>query len=306
MRKVLDYLVYLIARFVAGFFQVLPEGLALWVGKFLGNLAYFVDGKHRGIALKNLSLALGESHSEAERRCIARENFVNLATNFVVFCRIPKLRRNTLSKTVRFHGAKVVKDALKKGNGIIFFLAHLGNWELMVTLPMLMKQPVYAVGKPLRNGYLDRWINGIREYFGLHIVSSRGAARALFKLLRKNEMIGILADQRARRREAVWIDFFGHPAPTLPTPAFFALRTGAAVIPVSHRREGKIHHITALSPFEIVRTGDFEKDLLTNTQNFHRFLEDEIRKDPAQWFWIHRRWERKPRHRRRKPSTNQN
>ncbi len=298
MKKVKDYLVYLIARAVAASFQVLPEKAAMGVGTALGNLAYFLDFKHRKIALNNLELALGETYPERERRAIARKNFVNLARNFVVFCRIPKIRRNTLARTVKFHGKKPVMDALARGKGIIFFLAHLGNWEVMVTLPLLLKRTLYAVGKPLRNPYLDRWITGIREYFGVEIVSSRGAAKALLRLLRENEMVGILADQRARMREAVMIDFLGHPAPTLPTPAFFALKTGAAVIPVSHRREGNVHHLTAHPAFEITETGDMKHDIVENTQRFHRFLEEEIRKDPAQWFWVHRRWQRREGHKR--------
>lgn len=298
MRKVSQFIVYLIARSIAGFFQILPEKMARGVGLFLGCFAYYVDFKHRKIALDNLKLAFGDTYKEEERRAIARKNFVNLATNFVVFCRIPKIRRNTLSKTVKFHGKIPVMEALDRGKGIIFFLAHLGNWELMVTLPMLTDMKVYAVGKPLRNPYLDRWISGIREYFGVEIVSSIGAARTLLRLLRDNKMVGILADQRARRREAVTIDFFGHPAPTLQTPAFFALKTGAAVIPVSHRRDGNIHHLTAHPAFEITQTGDLNHDIVVNTQRFHQFLEQEIRKDPAQWFWVHRRWQRREGHRR--------
>ncbi|RTZ91349.1 MAG: hypothetical protein DSY91_05155 [Deltaproteobacteria bacterium] len=158
---------------------------------------------------------------------------------------------------------------------------------------------LYAVGKPLRNPYLDRWIGEIREYFGVEIINSVGAAKAMLRLLRKNNMVGILADQRARQRDAVTINFFGHPAPTLATPAFFALKTGAAVIPVSHRRDGNVHHITAHPAFEITETGDMKEDIVVNTQRFHQFLEDEIRKDPAQWFWIHRRWQRREGHKRR-------
>jgi len=298
LKKVINYLVYLIAKSVSVFFQILPERVARGIGVFLGNLAYLVDFKHRRIALDNLKLAFGETYTERERRAIARQNFVNLAKNFVVFCRIPKIRRNTLAKTVKFHGKKPVMEALERGKGIIFFLAHLGNWEVMVTLPLLLKQPLYAVGKWLRNPYLDRWISGIREYFGVEIVSSVGAAKAVLRLLRENKMVGILADQRARMRDAVIIDFFGHPAPTLQTPAFFALKTGAAVIPVSHRREGDVHHITAHPAFEITRTGDLKHDIVVNTQRFHRFLEDEIRKDPTQWFWVHRRWQRREGHKR--------
>ncbi len=298
MRRGLDYFVYLAALFVSWVFQVLPESAARGAGYLVGHLAYLFDLKHKKIALKNLALALGDTYTEKERRQIARKNFVNLATNLFVFCRIPKIQSNTLAKIMKFHGEQPVMDALSRGKGIIFFLAHLSNWELMVTMPLIMNRKLYAVGKPLRNTFLDRWIKKTRECFGLEIVSSRGAAKRLLHLLHENQMVGILADQRARRREAVWIDFFGHPAPTLPTPAYFALKTGAAVIPVSHRLEGNIHHIIAHPAFEIIRTGNLKEDIKVNTQRFHHFLENEIRKDPTQWFWIHRRWQRQKRHKR--------
>ncbi len=286
-------------RAVAGFFQILPEGMARRVGAGMGYVAYAVDLKHRKIALDNLKLAFGDACPDAKRRAIARQNFVNLATNFVAFCRIPLLTENAISRKIRIHGKGYVEEARKEGKGIIFFLSHLGNWEILATAQLVWEYPLYAVGKPIRNPYLDRWIRGIRERFGLKLVSSKGAAKTLLRLLRENQMVAILADQRARRREAVTIDFFGQPAPTLPTPAFFALRTGAAVIPLTYTWEEGVYHITLHPPFDIVRTGDLRQDIVENTQRFHRFLEDEIRKDPAKWFWVHRRWKRKEGRKRR-------
>jgi len=45
---------------------------------------------------------------------------------------------------------------------------------------------------------------------------------------------------------------------------------------------------------EIVRTGDRSNDVLINTQNFTKIIEEEIRKSPEQWFWVHQRWKTKP------------
>jgi len=261
-------------------------------------MAYFLDAKHRKIALSNLRLAFGGAYTREEIRTIARRNFVNLGTNFAMFCRIPRLKKDALTGFIKFHGLQHLKDAFAKGKGTLILLSHLGNWELMITIPRLLDLPFYAVGKPLRNRYLNRWITKTRESFNLGMISSQGGARTMFRLLKKNNTIGILIDQRARRRDAVMINFFGHPAPTLPTPAFFALKTGAAVIPVSHKREGNTDHIVFHPAIEIVRTGDIKQDIIANTQNFHTFLEAEIRKDPAQWFWVHRRWARKEKRKR--------
>jgi len=291
--RIFSYAAYLFVRLIAVFFQILPESAARRAGGLLGGIAYFFDAKHRNIALSNLRLAFGDVRTEAGLHAVAKQNFVNLGTNFAVFCRISRLKKDRLPNMIEFHGREHLNGALGKGKGVLVLLSHLGNWELLITLPLLMNVPIYAVGKPLRNRYIDRWITKTRESFNVGMISSQGAARTMFKLLRKNSIIGILIDQRARRRDAVWINFFGHPAPTLPTPAFFALKTGAAVVPVSHTREGNIDHITFHPAIDIVRTGDIRQDILTNTQNFHTFLEKEIRKDPAQWFWVHRRWARK-------------
>ena len=44
----------------------------------------------------------------------------------------------------------------------------------------------------------------------------------------------------------------------------------------------------------VIRTGDEDADILINTQNFTRFIEDTVREYPDQWFWIHQRWKTKP------------
>ena len=44
----------------------------------------------------------------------------------------------------------------------------------------------------------------------------------------------------------------------------------------------------------VIRTGDEDADILINTQNFTRVIEDTVREYPDQWFWIHQRWKTKP------------
>jgi len=47
-------------------------------------------------------------------------------------------------------------------------------------------------------------------------------------------------------------------------------------------------------PVELVNTGERAKDVLINTQNFTRIVEEMIRKYPDQWFWVHQRWKTQP------------
>jgi KDO2-lipid IV(A) lauroyltransferase len=98
----------------------------------------------------------------------------------------------------------------------------------------------------------------------------------------------------------VWADFFGKKVPTHPGLAELALKTGAPVVPVFMVRDGfQKHRLMIKEPLKLIQTGDFKKDVEANTQLFNDTLESMIRQYPEQWFWIHRRWERKRRARQR-------
>ena len=83
-------------------------------------------------------------------------------------------------------------------------------------------------------------------------------------------------------------------APSTPALAVLAMRTGAPVLPVFMVRNGhQKHRLVIKEPLQLVDTGNVKKDVEANTQLMNQTLESMIRKYPDQWFWVHRRWERK-------------
>ncbi len=114
------------------------------------------------------------------------------------------------------------------------------------------------------------------------------------RVLAENRMVGILIDQRAKRSEGLPIDFFGKKAPSTPALAVLAMRTGAPVLPVFMVRNGhRAHRLLIQKPLQLASTGNIKKDVETNTLLMNQTLETMIRQYPEQWFWVHRRWERK-------------
>ena len=114
------------------------------------------------------------------------------------------------------------------------------------------------------------------------------------ELLKENQFIAILSDQNVAAREGVFVDFFGRPACTGVGLAVLALRSGSPILPgfVARQKNGKYKFI--LRPLvEVTNTGDYERDLLENTQRFAKVIEGIIREHPDQWFWIHQRWKTK-------------
>ena len=189
------------------------------------------------------------------------------------------------------NGLEHYREAISRGKGVLSIVAHFGNWELMtIAVPFLLK-PMHIVYRPLDNPLLDNLFEHVRTMHGNTLIPKGGSGKRVVELLRENHIIGILSDQNVSVREGVFVDFFGRPACSGVGLAVMALRSGAPIIPAFMARQKSGKYKLILKPVvEVSRTGDYERDLLENTQRFTRIVEEVVREYPDQWFWIHQRW----------------
>jgi KDO2-lipid IV(A) lauroyltransferase len=291
----IGYFIYLLLKGFSFLINLLPENVALWVGRQMGNAAYYLDWDHRNVAFQNLRIAFGQEKSEEERRSIAKRNFQHMGMMVIEFFRILRMDTETYKRKVSVEGLEEALKLLEKKKGGLLLIGHFGNWELMGIMSKVIQIPILAIAKPIKqNEKLYRFILGIRDKAGLKIISPEYAIQKVFHALSKNWLVAVLIDQRAKRSRAVWVDFFGKKAPTMPGLAVMAIRSGAPVVPAFMIRNGfEKHRLVVKKPVELVLTGDMNKDVEINMQRFTRVLESMIREYPDQWVWIHRRWERK-------------
>ena len=77
--------------------------------------------------------------------------------------------------------------------------------------------------------------------------------------------------------------------------ALLAIYTGAAVLPVFSSRVPDGRYLLEIGQkVDIIDTGNRDADVLANTQKFTMIIEEQIKKNPEQWLWLHRRWKTKP------------
>jgi len=256
-------------------------------------LFYHFSGKNRLITLHNLIRSFPEK-SLPEITRIAKNVYLNLGTAAAEFFEIPYLTEENMSEWVKFEGLENYTKALSKKKGILFYTGHLGNWELGGACLGLHSLHVNVIYRALDNPVLEDFVAWFRTHTGHKVIPKGGAARKIIKLLKKNEMIGILIDQNVSWREGVFVDFFGRPASTTTGLAALALQTEAAVIPVFIiRLEDGTYKIIIYKEVKITKTDDYEADLFENTQRFTNIVEDIVRKYPDQYFWLHQRWKTK-------------
>lgn len=265
------------------------------MGRRLGKIAYCFDLEHRRAALENLHIAFGREKSEREIRSIAKKHFQNLGMMAVEFFRLPHMDVKEFQEKVKIEGLEICKKAFDNKKGVLLLLSHFGNWELMGLMSKLLGTSIAVVARPMKkNKNVNRLVGEIRKGTGLEVIPTEKASRKVMRVLSENRMAGILIDQRAKRSEGVSIDFFGKKAPSTPALAVLAMRTGAPVVPVFMVRNGSRRHLLLIqNPLHLANTGNIKKDVETNTQLMNRTLESMIRQYPEQWFWVHRRWERK-------------
>ncbi len=268
---------------------ILPGACIRFLGSCLGAAGYYLDLRHRRIALANLRMAF-PSLDRAARRRLALSSFARLGLNFVELLRLPVFTRPGWERAFTVEGREHLQKALGRGKGVIFVLAHFGNWEYLALVPRLLSFRGGAVVQKIKNPAIDGLVREMREEAGLVLFSKREVAGQLADYLAENGAVAILADQRARRM-AVEVDFFGRPAPTTAAPAVLAWKTSAALIPVFIYPEkfGKFR-VVFEPEIELPPGMSFRRAVRELTRRFTAIFEQRISRNPELWFWVHRRW----------------
>jgi Kdo2-lipid IVA lauroyltransferase/acyltransferase len=220
----------------------------------------------------------------------------NLGWMAVEFARMPRYTRKNIADIVVLDGHENFLAGHQRGKGVLYLTGHIGAWELSSYAHALYGFPLHYMARPLDNRPLDALVNRYRGLSGNQPIYKNEAARLMLRVLKQAGTVGVLADQNTMPGEGVFVDLFGVPACTTTGIARVALHTDAAVVPgyaVWDEKLGK-YRLRFEPSVELARTGDMEKDILTNTQRFATVLEQIIRKYPGQWIWIHARWKNRP------------
>lgn len=280
-----EILEYWLARAILALLEFAPLPVAKALGRACASLLDLAVPRLRRIALKNLELAGFKQRDE-----IVDGVFDSIGRLLVAFARFPRISHANIDQWIRYEGLEHFTEAKKRGRGILFATAHLGNWELSAFAHGLMTEPMNIVVRSLDNRRIDALVEARRRLSGNRVIEKWDSARQILRALHRNEAVGILVDQNVQPHEGVFIDFFGVPACAGSAFVKIAAHTGAIVIPGfalwMHNEQRYV--LRFYPPVEI--TGDVAAD----TQRLHSAIESLIREYPDQWLWIHRRWKTRP------------
>lgn len=286
MKHKVEYLLVVTVGIVVRLF---PIFMLRPLGTMLGALVYTFDRRHRKIAHDNLRTAFpGRSHYE--RQHIARGVFSHIGRLVLELLKLRGIGSEAFLNLLDSEGEERVREAYKRGQGVLFFSGHFGYWEVSALSQGLCVAPMSLVVRPLDNPMLDQLLLRLRMQTGNSVIPRKGSVRRIMRELAANKGVGLLIDQHLHGPDAVFVTFFGRRAATTSALAAMALRTGAVVVPLfALPSPGGRYRVIAEHPIE-PPVSDGAQAVQEFTQRCTDVLEMYVRKYPELWFWMHRRW----------------
>ena len=277
---------YWIIRAASFPFQWMPYSWIQAIGRVLGSIIYYCIPNYRKRTLSNLAFAKDLGLSQKELIRVSKESFQNLA---IVCLEYPRLsRENRLSPKIICENPETADSLYQQGKGIIFFCAHLSNWEILF-LEGTSRMKGIAVAKPIRNKRLYRWIVSIREKFGGKIIAQSQCIKEGLRALKQGAFIGIVGDQ-GMPSSGYSCPFLGRVAWTSTAPALLAYRTDSPIIFAETRRVPGGYRIRYSDPIWPDSSTPMEQEVPRLMDKTLALLQESIKNRPGEWLWQHNRW----------------
>ena len=269
----------------------LPLALLAPVGRMVGWVLFALAGSRRRVVLRNLELCFPEQTAEY-RAALAREHFAWLGRSIVERGLLWYASPARLKRLIRVDGD--VQLAERSERPVMWLVPHFMALDVAGAATQLFQQRrVASIYQQQSNVVMDAAIRRGRLRFGLGEVFPRSdSAKPLLRAIREGAAFFNLPDMDFGERDAAFVPFFGVPAATLLAPSRMARAMNMVVQPVVAKMlpggQGYVVHFLPAWP-------DFPSDdALADTARMNRWIEDEIRADPAQYLWVHKRFKTRP------------
>src|SRR6266571_3718996 len=250
-------LYYLVVGLVKGI-QALPLPVVALAGRAGGALAYWCDWRHRRVALQNLAACFGAEKSAGEIRKLAKENFKRIGESYCCAIKTTAMSWEQLRPRCEFVGAERLLPPGAAAGPLrrVVAIGHFGNFELYARFGQFMPGFQCATTyRGLRQPSLNRLLRSLRERSG-----------------------------------CLLLPFLGRGCSTTAAPAIFALRYHCPLHAGICYRVGLARWRIEAGAEISTRQDGQARTVEAITLDINRAFEAAVRRDPANWFWVHNRW----------------
>lgn len=292
-----SWMVYAAVRTAFGIMQIFPIDWNLRTARLGARCWRHLMPRHYRRAVDHLTGAFAPREPAWKIDRLARQCLESVAMFAVEAICLPRLvRPSSWHRYIRLARFDEMVRLQVNGRGAILVTGHYGSFELVGHLLACLRFDLAAVMRPLDNAYLNRFLVRSRKANGMTLLDKKGATAQAEELLRKGTMLGFIGDQDAGRK-GVFVDFFGRAASTYKSIGLLAMSTESPIVVGYARRCGDRarYEIAVERVIHPTEWTDQKDPLRWITQEYTAAIERVVRRDPAQYLWIHRRWKSRPR-----------
>ena len=293
------YLEYYFLIIVFKIVQILPLFVTVYFGLYFAKLISLFHKFRNKIVMQNLDNAF-PNKSKKEKEIIQSKMLESLIITSLESIKYPYMSKKKRVECIRPVGNSldVMKKISKTGKGCIAVGGHYGFFEGAGHYATALDFPISFVVANQRNKLVEKLIDKPRFKSGLTVIH-RKKVRELFRAIKDGHFIAMLTDQNAGK-QGIFVNFFGKEASTHGNPASLCLKKELPMMFVSVSRDKKniIKHNITLEEIDYTDIQQLEdismnEKVLLLTQRYTNRLEEEIKKDPTQYWWIHKRYKTK-------------
>jgi KDO2-lipid IV(A) lauroyltransferase len=260
------------------------------LSRVVGSAAFALDKHGRKVTLANIEAALGDEYSKEEQLRIGRESYQYFARTMLDLFWAPRLARPGGDQYVEITGLEHFDAHL--GKPCIVLCAHHSGVEWASAACGLFGYRGCVLTQAFKNPLLDKLFTELRSCTGQEIITQDMSMLRMLRRLKKGELVGLLIDLNLPPSQAATIiDTFGMKMCATYLHAILALRTGAALVPMTSDPLPDGRCRVTIHPALEYPEGATAHEIAQIAWNH---LEKIIRAKPELWMWVYKHWRYRP------------
>lgn len=265
----------------------LPLRVLYLLSDFAFLLLYYVTGYRKGVITDNLTHAFPEKTPE-EIAAIQRKFYRSFCDQWIETVKLLSISKKELNRRITGNW-EVFRQLDAEGKNTYALLGHTYNWEWAnVVCQYNAPQQFAGIYLPVSSRSFDRLMQKIRSRSGGWLISMKAIKTGLQQVQGVRHIIGMIADQNPSDPDvALWLPFMHREAPFFRGPEQMARRAKGAVVFAGIQKVKRGHYRITLeqkwADASVTETGEI-------TRAYVAFMEQQLRAQPENWLWSHRRW----------------
>lgn len=287
VKNIIEYILFLSLSFLC---RLLGLNLSRKFASVISFFFFYLLPIRKDVVFDNLKHAFPELSSNQIKK-LAYGTYKNFAITLVEILYLPWTSDEQIRKVVNFKYLDLIDKREKEGNGVILLSGHFGNWEYCaISVGAQLNKKLSVIVKPQRNNLVNDWMNRARTRWTNEVVPLGASIRNVYAVLMKKGVVAMVADQRGPE-ESIKLEFFGRKTSVYTGPAVLSLKMNVPIIyGITIRQPDFSYRCDVVEISRENLPGDYDEKVKVLSERILIYLEDVIRKNPEQWFWMHKRW----------------